>query len=73
MVESVAIRSKSSVYGEQPRSLHINWMKHDVTKIDEENFDPNVMRNKNHSSQKSLSPLRLKLQAKGEKVLKKRQ
>ena len=31
-------RSKSSVYGAQPRSLHLNWMKLDVT---DENICPN--------------------------------
>ena len=46
-------------------------MKHDVSKIDEENVDPNIM--SKNSPPKSLSPLRLKLQEKGQKVLKKRQ
>ena len=66
MVESIA--NRSSVIGAQPRSLQINWMKYDVTK---ENIDPNTM--KSSAEPKKLSPLRLKLQKKGEEVLLKRQ
>jgi len=39
MVESSDNRSKSTAYGQQPRSLNINWMKYDVT---DENVDPNT-------------------------------
>merc|ERR1712004_467430 len=66
MVESIA--NRFSVIGAQPRSLQINWMKYDVTK---ENIDPNTM--KRSAEPKKLSPLRLKLQKKGEEVLLKRQ
>jgi len=64
MVEIVQERSKSSVYGEQPRSLHINWMKYNVL-VDQENANPNT-------DAKKLSPLREKLRQKGEQVIAKR-
>ena len=50
----VEIQNNSSVYGAQPRSLNIHWMKYDVT---DENVNPNT----NQSSPKQLSPLRQKL------------
>ena len=68
MVEAIQNRSKSSVQDDQPRSFMINWMKYDVTN---ENIDPNTM--KEPSKPKQLSPLRLKLKEKGEKVLQQRQ
>ena len=67
MVDYTANRSKSSVYGAQPRSLHLNWMIYNVTK---ENFDPNTTQTK--TSKTELSPLRLRLKESGEKVLLKR-
>lgn len=68
MVDHTTHRSKSSVYGAQPRSLHLNWMKYDVTK---ENTDPNTTQTSTPKTQ--LSPLRLRLKESGEKVLLKRQ
>ena len=64
MVE--AIQQKSSV-GPQPRSLFINWMKYDVTD-DKENIIPSQ-----DDVPIKLSPLRQKLQARAEQVIKKRQ
>ena len=66
MVE--AVKNRSFFIGAQPRSLQINWMKYDVSK---ENIDPNTM--KSSAEPKRLSPLRLKLQKKGEEVMLKRQ
>ena len=66
MVEAIQERSKSSMYGAQPRSLNINWMKYNVT-------NENVCPNTGAHNAKQLSPLRLKLQQKGEDVLNKRQ
>ena len=63
MVES---QNKQSVYGAQPRSLHINWMKYDVTNT--ENIHPNT-----EQTAQRLSPLRLKLQERADQVLQKRQ
>ena len=34
--------NKSSVYGAQPRSLNIHWMKFDVTDENQENVHPNT-------------------------------
>ena len=34
--DSNTAQKSSSVYGEQPRSLNVNWMKYDVT---DENID----------------------------------
>ena len=62
MVEAI---NSSSVYGAQPRSLTINWMKHDVSK---ENVHPNQQAATQHTS-----PLREKLQARADEVLQKRQ
>ena len=62
MVES---QNKQSVYGAQPRSLHINWMKYDVTNT--ENIHPNT-----EQTAQRLSPLRLKLQERADQVLQKR-
>ena len=58
--------SRTSVYGDQPRSLNINWMKYDVT---DENVDPQKLDNKPIK----LSPIRQKLRERGEQVLQKRQ
>ena len=65
MVEIIQERSRSSVYGEQPRSLNINWMKYNVLTHDQENANPNT-------TSKQLSPLREKLRQKGEEVMQKR-
>ena len=54
----VEIQNKSSVYGAQPRSLNINWMKYDVT---DENSHPNMHHPNVITPAKSLSPLRQKL------------
>ena len=62
-------KSNNSVYGEQPVSLTINWMKHDVTKCDPEALRKSVPAN----TKKELSPLRQKLKQKGEQVVQKRQ
>lgn len=51
----VEIQNRSSVYGAQPRSLNINWMKFDVT--DENMHHPNATK-----PAQRLSPLRQKLQ-----------
>ena len=61
-----------SVHGDQPRSLHVNWMKYDVTK---ENINPNCSVHSAPTTDKSAqpSPLRQRLQAKGDAVMKKRQ
>ena len=66
MVES---NTKASVYGAQPRSLHINWMKYDVT---DENVHPNycAAQANNHTK---VSPLRQRLRASADQVLTKRQ
>ena len=50
-------KSNNSVYGEQPVSLTVNWMKHDVTKSDPEALRKSVPAN----TKKELSPLRQKL------------
>ena len=60
----VEARSQS-VYGAQPRSLNINWMKFDVT---DENLHPNTVLNQPIR----LSPLRLKLRERADQVLEKR-
>ena len=62
-------KSNNSVYGEQPVSLTVNWMKHDVTKCDPEALRKSVPAN----TKKELSPLRQKLKQKGEQVIQKRQ
>ena len=62
-------KSNNSVYGEQPVSLTVNWMKHDVTKCDPEALRKSVPAN----TKKELSPLRQKLKQKGEQVVQKRQ
>ena len=59
MVESTQERSKSSVYGAQPRSLNINWMKYDVT-------DESICPNTGDTEANRLSPLRQKLQERAE-------
>ena len=61
-----------SVYGDQPRSLYVNWMKHDVTN---ENLNPNSSVHSAPTTDKPAqpSPLRQRLQAKGDEVMKKRQ
>ena len=64
--DSNTAQKSSSVYGDQPRSLNVNWMKYDVT---DEDID---LRSVPAQSSK-LSPLRQRLQAKGDQVLKKRQ
>jgi|Transcript_26307 hypothetical protein len=66
MVE-IQERSKSSVYGAQPRSLFIHWLKHDVT---DENVCPNT---EQASKPAKLSPLRQRLQQSGQQVAEKRQ
>ena len=63
MVEAI---NKTSVYGAQPRSLNINWMKYDVSK---ENLQPNTQQ----ATAQHMSPLRQKLQARADQVLQKRQ
>lgn len=63
MVQAV----NNSIYGAQPRSLNINWMKYNVT---DENSCPNSAAST--TAQRS-SPLRLKLQKKGEEILQRRQ
>ena len=62
-------KSNNSVYGEQPVSLTVNWMKHDVTKCDPEALRKSVPAD----TKKELSPLRQKLKQKGEQVIQKRQ
>ena len=62
-------KSNSSVYGDQPVSLHVNWMKHDVTKVDPEALRKSIPA----KPTKGLSPLRQKLQLKAEELTKKRQ
>ena len=64
MVEAVQERSKSSVYGEQPRSLNIHWLKYDVT---DQNVQPNQ-----HQPVKALSPLRQRLEKSGAELINKR-
>ena len=59
--------NKQSVYGAQPRSLHIHWMKHDVI---DENVHPNTQQ---PIQSKQLSPLREKLKQRADQVLMKRQ
>merc|ERR1712127_323082 len=70
MVE-VQERSKSSMYGEQPRSLHINWMKHDVTTYAQQDKE-NIPANTGVMWIKPTSPLREKLRQKGEQIIEKR-
>ena len=65
----VTHKSNTSVYGEQPVSLNVNWMKHDVTKCDPEALRRSIPT----ESKKELSPLRQKLKQKGEEITKKRQ
>merc|ERR1712110_1275809 len=65
----VTQKSNTSVYGEQPVSLIVNWMKHDVTKCDPEALRRSIPT----ESKKELSPLRQKLKQKGEEITKKRQ
>ena len=65
---TTAQKSSSSVYGEQPRSLNVHWMKYDVTKDDNET---SVSSMPNQPAR--LSPLRERLQARGEQVMQKRQ
>ena len=48
MVEAI---TRQSVYGAQPRSLNINWMKYDVSK---ENLQPNTQQ----AATQHTSPLR---------------
>merc|ERR1712066_1184863 len=67
--DSNTAQKSSSVYGEQPRSLKVNWMKYDVTKEDDKENYANFM----PTSPAKLSPLRERLQAKAEKVMEKRQ
>jgi len=62
-----AIQEKPSA-GPQPRSLHLNWMKYDVTD-EKENVQPNQDQAVNN---KASSALRQKLQERGEKVIQKR-
>ena len=62
-------KSNNSIYGEQPVSLTVNWMKHDVTKCDPEALRKSVPA----ETKKELSPLRQKLKQKGEQVIQKRQ
>merc|ERR1712110_197543 len=68
MVES---QNRSSVYGDQPRSLNIHWMKYDVTEKENYNLNHSVV--SAPSKPAKLSPLRQRLAEKGEKVMKKRQ
>merc|ERR1712183_872632 len=69
-VSTTAVKS-TSVYGDQPRSLNIHWMKYDVT--DKENYNLNHSVVSAPSKPAKLSPLRQRLAEKGEKVMKKRQ
>merc|ERR1712184_50805 len=69
-VSTTAVKSPS-VYGDQPRSLNIHWMKYDVT--DKENYSLNHSVVSAPSKPAKLSPLRKRLAEKGEKVMKKRQ
>merc|ERR1712007_36636 len=66
---TTAQKSESSVYGEQPRSLNTHWMKFDVTKENKETSVESMP----IKPAKQLSPLRQRLQAKGEQVMEKRQ
>ena len=66
MVE-IQERSKSSVYGEQPRSLNIHWMKYDVTD------EKALLHIPNPTKSVELSPLRQRLQQNAEQVAQKRQ
>lgn len=68
MVQAVQERSKSSMYGQQPRSLNIHWMKYDVT---DENVQPNTQMQQ--QAPKRLSPLRQRLQQSANEVMNKRQ
>ena len=52
-------QSKAASYLSQPRSLHINWMRYNVT-------DENVCPNTQVKPAAKLSPLRQKLQAKAD-------
>ena len=63
---STTAERPTSIYGEQPRSLNIHWMKYDVT--DKETSVVSAP-----AKPAKLSPLRQRLAEKGEKVLKKRQ
>ena len=65
----VSIINNSSVYGAQPRSLNINWMKFDVLDLAHENVDPNTTQ----WSRAKHSPLREKLQIRADQVMQKRQ
>ena len=65
---TTAQKSSSSVYGEQPRSLNVHWMKYDVTKDDNETSVSSMP-----NQPVRLSPLRERLQARGEQVMQKRQ
>ena len=56
-------RSNSSVYGAQPRSLNIHWMKYDVSK---ENLEPNLMQAPKPAK---LSPLRQRLQQSADQLI----
>ena len=56
-----------SVYGAQPRSLSINWMKYNVL---DENVHPNT---EAPSQPVKLSPLRQRLQLSGEQLMQKRE
>ena len=64
--DSNTAQRPTSIYGEQPRSLNVHWMKYDVT--DKENSVVSAP-----SKPAKLSPLRQRLAEQGEKVMKKRQ
>ncbi len=59
--------NKSTIHGEQPRSLQMNWMKYDVT---DENVNPNCSL---VIQPQKLSPLRQRLRESADQVLQKRQ
>ena len=68
---STTAEKSPSVYGDQPRSLNIHWMKYDVTDKENHNLNHSVV--SAPSKPAKLSPLRQRLAEKGEKVMKKRQ
>ena len=62
-------QQRASVYGQQPRSLNINWMKYDVT-----DRSISAAAASSHNEQPiRLSPLRQKLRERADQVLEKRQ
>ena len=65
-----AEQQRASVYGQQPRSLNIHWMKHDVTDM----RSASAAASSSHNEQPiRLSPLRQKLRERADQVLEKRQ